>query len=97
VRVADRSVTFWEELPPHRQGRPAEVAGGLKRLHALPVPDDVPVGLLDPFVRLPERIRDAMTVPSDDRAWLRSRLAELQQSWAATIPGLPACIVHGDV
>jgi hypothetical protein len=48
------------------------VAGGLKRLHALPVPDDVPVGLLDPFVRLPERIRDAMTVPSDDRAWLRS-------------------------
>jgi hypothetical protein len=96
VQVADRSVTFWEELPPHRPGTPAEVAGVLKRLHALPVPDDVPLGLLDPFVRLPERIRDAVTVPGDDRAWLRSRLAELQQSWAATIPGLPACIVHGD-
>ena len=71
AEVAGRSVTFWEELPPHQQGSLTQVASTLKRLHALPIPDD-------------------------DRAWLRARLTELEQKWAALAPGLPACVVHGD-
>ncbi len=96
VEIAGRSVTFWEDLPAHRQGTPVEVAGVLKRLHALPVPDDVPLGALDPFVRLADRIDGAVTILDDDRAWLHARLAALQRRWAGLIPGLPACVVHGD-
>jgi hypothetical protein len=38
VEVGERSITFWEELPPHRHGTPAEVAGVLRRLHAQAMP-----------------------------------------------------------
>jgi aminoglycoside phosphotransferase (APT) family kinase protein len=96
VEVAGRSVTFWEELPQHQQGDLMQVARTLKRLHTLPIPDDIPLGDLSPFVRLDERIKGALTISDDDRAWLRARLSELEQKWAALAPGLPTCVVHGD-
>jgi len=96
VEVAGRSVTFWEELPRHQQGDLMQVARTLRRLHALPIPDDVPLGVLSPFVRLDERIKGALTIPDDDRAWLRARLNELEQQWVVLAPGLSACVVHGD-
>jgi hypothetical protein len=96
VEIGERSITFWEELPAHRQGSPVEVADLLRRLHALPIPNDPPLDGLDPFVRLPERIDSAVTVPDDDRAWLRARVAELHDQWAGLVPGLPTCVVHGD-
>lgn len=96
VEVNGRSVTFWEELPAHRYGSLVQVATVLKALHSLPVPDDVPLGYLDPFVRLPERIAEATTVPEDDRAWLQARARELQARWDELPPGMPASVVHGD-
>jgi aminoglycoside phosphotransferase (APT) family kinase protein len=96
VEVDGRSVTFWEELPPHHHGSLVQVATALKRLHSLPVPEDVPLGHLDPFVRLAERISEAVTVTDDDRAWLRGRARELHARWTELPPGMPACVVHGD-
>jgi aminoglycoside phosphotransferase (APT) family kinase protein len=68
----------------------------LRQLHALPVPGDVPLGPLNPFVRLAERIESAVTVTDDDRDWLQARLADLEARWADLAPDLPTCVVHGD-
>jgi aminoglycoside phosphotransferase len=96
VEVDGRSVTFWEELPDHRPGDLIQVATVLKQLHSLPVPSDVPLGRLDPFIRLSERIEAARTIPEDHRAWLWERLAQLKDQWAAVSSKLPMCVVHGD-
>ena len=96
VDVNGRSVTFWDELPPHAPGSLPQVAAVLRQLHTLPVPADFPLGALDPFVRLGERIKQATTLPEDDRAWLAARLAGLEQEWATAIASMPTCVVHGD-
>jgi len=95
VEVQGRPVTVWEELPPHQDGSATDVAGLLKQLHALPIPE-FPIGVLDPFVRLPERIAGATTLTGDDRAWLHGRLIELKDAWSLRAAGLPHCVIHGD-
>ncbi|MGW4442020.1 aminoglycoside phosphotransferase family protein [Streptomyces sp. NPDC004682] len=88
--------TFWEELPPHHHGSTRDVALALKELHALPLPD-FDIGRLDPFVRLPERLRAAQTLTVDDQQWLMSLYDELLERWAAGLPpGLATAPVHGD-
>jgi Ser/Thr protein kinase RdoA (MazF antagonist) len=96
VEVDGRSVTFWHELIGLREGTPVQVATVLKRLHALPIPAGVPLAPLRPFVRLADRIEGAATIGADDRAWLQTRLADLQEQWTTLTPGLPVCVVHGD-
>jgi aminoglycoside phosphotransferase len=96
VEVGEQSVTFWEELPEHRQASPVQVAGILRHLHALPVPAEPSLGELDPFVRLSERIDGAVTVPAPDRAWLHERIAELRDQWERLVPNLPTYVIHGD-
>ncbi|PNG23045.1 aminoglycoside phosphotransferase family protein [Streptomyces cahuitamycinicus] len=88
-------VTFWQELPPHEIGTVADVVALLKQLHALPKPD-LPLGELDPFVRLVERIDAASSLSDDDRQWLHDRLTDLKTQWAVRPRGLPECVVHGD-
>ncbi|MFD7413138.1 phosphotransferase enzyme family protein [Kitasatospora purpeofusca] len=88
-------VTFWHELPPHRPGATADIAPLLRRVHRLPVPD-IPLGVLDPFVRLDARIDGAATLDETQRDWLRGRLAELRTAWSKLPPGLPTSVVHGD-
>ncbi|MFJ8470344.1 phosphotransferase family protein [Kitasatospora sp. NPDC094011] len=88
-------VTFWHELPPHRPGTAADIAPLLRRLHELPVPA-LPLGSLDPFVRLAARIDGAVTLEDTQRQWLRDRLADLQAEWLSLPPGLAASVIHGD-
>ncbi|MER5822685.1 aminoglycoside phosphotransferase family protein [Streptomyces mirabilis] len=95
VYVDERAVTFWQELPPHRQGRTADLAPLLRGLHGLPIPA-FEIGELDPFVRIETRLSQARSLPEDDRAWLLARLAELRAAWANLPTGHPRCIVHGD-
>lgn len=95
VEVSGRAVTFWEELPPHKNGTVRDVVQLLKRLHSLPVPD-FPLGELNPFVRIPERIDAATSLAEDDRSWLRQRHKGLQRQWAQRPSGLSDCVVHGD-
>lgn len=96
VVVDGRAVTWWVELPPHRHGTAVQVAAALRRLHDLPIPTDVELGRLDPFVRLAERIERATALPEDDRVWMRERLADLRTRWEALPAGLADSVVHGD-
>ncbi|MFI2736623.1 phosphotransferase family protein [Streptomyces sp. NPDC018711] len=96
VERAGRVVTFWEEAPPHSHGSTEDVAAALKELHALPLPG-FDIGLLDPFVRIPERLSAAQTLPDDDRQWLLHLYRDLRAQWEAGLPsGLPTSPVHGD-
>ncbi|MEU4659509.1 aminoglycoside phosphotransferase family protein [Streptomyces sp. NPDC023723] len=95
VTADGHPVTFWQELPPHEVGTVADVVVLLKLLHALPKPD-LPLGELDPFVRLTERIDAASTLSDGDRQWLHGRLEDLRGQWASRPKGLPECVVHGD-
>ncbi|MEV5839692.1 aminoglycoside phosphotransferase family protein [Nocardia sp. NPDC052112] len=95
VVVDGRAVTFWQELPRHRAGTPAEVAAALTRLHGLAPPTDMEVGQVAPFVGLDERIDAAHTMTPDDRSWMRRHLSELRGRWAALPTGRPWCVIHG--
>ncbi|GAA1912727.1 aminoglycoside phosphotransferase family protein [Streptomyces durmitorensis] len=95
VAAHGHPVTFWQELPPHENGTVADVVALIKQLHALPKPD-LPLGELDPFVRLVERIDAASTISDDDREWMQGRLEELKGQWNSKPNGLPECVVHGD-
>ncbi|MFJ8098455.1 phosphotransferase family protein [Streptomyces griseofuscus] len=96
VLAAGHPVTFWQELSPHENGSIADVVGLLKQLHALPKPDHLNLGVLDPFVRVAERIDASITLHDDDRQWLRGLLYDLKARWANRPAGLPECVVHGD-
>ena len=50
-----------------------------------PLPD-FDIGRLDPFVRIPERLSAAHTLPVDDRRWLLNRYADLREQWNAGLP-----------
>ncbi|MBF6216349.1 aminoglycoside phosphotransferase family protein [Nocardia puris] len=96
VEVSGHAITFWRELPPHHQGTPTQVAALLKQLHHLPIPTELNLGRIAPFVRLDERIAAAHTLPDPDRRWLREHLADLRQRWESLPDGLPWCVIHGD-
>jgi hypothetical protein len=96
TRAAGRVATFWEEVPAHAHGSSTDVASALKELHALPLPD-FDIGRLDPFVRIPERLSAAQTLPEDDHRWLLARYEDLLEQWSAGLPpGLATSPVHGD-
>lgn len=95
VEVDGRAVTWWWELPPHKEGTALQVAVALRRLHDLPLPS-FDVGRLDPFVRLADRIERATTLEDEDRLWMRRHLAVLEARYANLPDGLPECVVHGD-
>ncbi|MBF6298986.1 aminoglycoside phosphotransferase family protein [Nocardia amamiensis] len=96
VEVEGHAITFWRELPPHHQGTPTQVAALLKQLHHLPIPTELNLGRIAPFVRLDERIAAAHTLSDPDRRWLREHLADLRQRWESLPKGLPWSVIHGD-
>ncbi|MCA1194904.1 phosphotransferase enzyme family protein [Saccharopolyspora sp. 6V] len=96
VVVGERAVTFWHELPPHEQGSTTDVAGLLRELHSLDLPDGMDLPELAPFVRVAERIDGATWLDPQDRDWLRKRLAELQDTYQELPAGIPWRLVHGD-
>ncbi|MFJ3790637.1 phosphotransferase family protein [Kitasatospora sp. NPDC090091] len=93
--VDGHPVTFWHELPPHRPGTATDIAPLLRRLHELPVPA-IPLGYLDPFVRLAARIDGATTLDSEQRQWLRDRLTALETAWSSLPTGMLTSVIHGD-
>lgn len=96
VFALGRPITFWEELPPHRSGSGAELALLLRQLHDLPAPDDLPLGVMDPFVRLEDRLVSARSITEDDRRWLLDLLVDLRAEWAQLPSGRPTSVIHGD-
>ncbi|NKY96645.1 phosphotransferase family protein [Nocardiopsis alborubida] len=96
IVVEGRAVTFWEVLPEHTSGTVKDVAYLLRGLHSLPVPTHLALGELDPFVRLPQRIDDAVGLAPDDVVWLRNRLESLREAWSQLPDGRQHTVVHGD-
>nr|WP_202888130.1 aminoglycoside phosphotransferase family protein [Kribbella solani] len=96
VVIEGAPVTFWRELPEHRHGTPPEVAAVLKRLHAGPLPTNLELPPVAPFVRLRERIDGATTLSEDDRTWLREQLARLMEAFDDLPASLPQSAIHGD-
>lgn len=96
IEVEGRAVTFWRELPPHAHGTAVQVATALRRLHGLPMPADIDIRPLDPFVRLADRIDRARTLSESDRDWMRDYLKNLMERYGNLPAGRPACVVHGD-
>lgn len=95
--VADgRLVTFWELLSEETEyGTVAELGALLRRLHDLAPPPSLALPELKPFGRADGRISGAV-MAEEDRAFLRSRLAELREEYARLRFVLPAGPVHGD-
>ncbi|MFD3402945.1 phosphotransferase family protein [Kribbella sp. NPDC058693] len=90
-------VTVWHEVLEASMASTTELAGLLRQLHTLPVPSDVEIPPLDPFVRLEEHLAEAApALAPTDRRFLDERLAQLMQDHARASDGLRTCIIHGD-
>ncbi|PZF79813.1 phosphotransferase enzyme family protein [Jiangella anatolica] len=96
VDVDGVPVTFWRSLPPHHEAADPQLAGVLRRLHALDPPGEFALPELAPFVRVRDRIETAPTVSAADRAWLLGYLTDLEARLAELPPGLDASVLHGD-
>lgn len=96
VVAEGRPVTFWEEVHGITHGSPADVARLLRGLHCLQPPDDLGLGELDPFVRIPQRLAAATVLSEDDRQWIHALHNELAAEWAELAPTLDRRAVHGD-
>ncbi len=98
VEIEQQSVTFfWRELPPHRATDLAQTAKVLRRIHALHPPNDFALPDLAPFVRLEQRITEAVVFfDSTQRRWLLSHLNSLVEQYEDRPPGLLPSPVHGD-
>lgn len=98
VALADgHPLTFWRRLPaPVRAPQPADLAGLLRLVHALPAPpfDLPPRDLLSGVERWLRLAGDA--VPAPDAAYLRARRDEYAAAVAGLAPVLPPGPLHGD-
>lgn len=95
VSVEGRAVTLWHEIPIQRGAQPGEIALAIRRLHELPIPEQLGLGALAPFIRLADRLDGSRVLSSDDRSWLLDRLEELTERYHSLPPGR-LCVVHGD-
>lgn len=89
-------VSFWEYLPEVEATDVVTLAGFLRRLHAVPVPRDLPLGPVRPFVRVADRIESAAALTEVDRQLLRGMHAELVASWERARFEMAPAVVHGD-
>jgi aminoglycoside phosphotransferase len=95
--VGKRVVTFWE-LIENAEPEPsvAELGAALRRLHELPVPDELDLPRQTPLGRALERIDVATSLDDADRSFLRSRALELDAAFAELRFTLPPAALHGD-
>lgn len=95
--VAGRPVTYWHRLPPAvREAGAADLAGLLRKVHALPAPD-FPLprrDLLDGVERWLRLAGDA--VEERDADFLRERRDRFAAAVRTLAPRLPTGPVHGD-
>lgn len=89
-------VTWWALLPEHRPATTAELGATLRDLHALAVPKDLLLPQVDPFARLAQKIDEARTISTENRAWLSRHLDDLREAYTDLPSGQPLCVVHGD-
>ncbi|MFC5720576.1 phosphotransferase family protein [Streptomyces gamaensis] len=96
VLVAQRPVTFWAELPPHRPGSSTDMAKLLWQMHQLSPPRSLGLPRLDPLSKARRRIAEVRCLAPDDRSWLHDQADRLAVDFVGLPPGLPYCALHGD-
>ncbi len=96
VVVAERPVTWWHLLPPHRPATPAELATVLKAVHSLDIPAHPQLPLHNPFADIAPRIHTATSINADDREWLLQRLDQLRADYHQLEVDQRRFVLHGD-
>ncbi|MFD9891596.1 phosphotransferase [Amycolatopsis sp. NPDC059027] len=95
LHVGEHLVTVWHEVPSTgRSATVAELAGLLRRVHALEPPDGLAAWA--PLAAVRARVSDAEEIAEDDRSFLLDRCAELDDALASLDFPLPCGLVHGD-
>ncbi|MFI5611227.1 phosphotransferase family protein [Amycolatopsis sp. NPDC051903] len=95
LAVGPHLVTVWHEVPSAGPpAGPADLAGLLRRVHALPPPE----GLVEwePFDAVRARVSDAEELADGDREFLLERCAEVEAQLATLEFPLAKGFVHGD-
>ncbi len=95
--VEGHPLTFWQRLPdPVREATPADLAGLLRLVHALP-PAPFPLPRRDLLSGVENWLRLADdAVPAEDAAYLRARRDDFVAAVAELTPVLPPGPLHGD-
>lgn len=98
MRVGEQVATLWEAVPVGgRRPGPRELAGLLRRVHAVPVDRSAQVlPGWDPLDDVRRRVADAEELPPGDRGFLLGECAELAGELAALRFPLRRGLVHGD-
>ena len=98
VVIDQRAVTFWEAVSDDgdQYASVAQVAEVLVKLHQLTAPDDLHLPELSPFASAPQRIQVSTWLNPQDRAFLTTMLAQMQEAYAGLEFTLPPGVIHGD-
>ncbi|MGH3550643.1 MAG: phosphotransferase [Pseudonocardiaceae bacterium] len=89
-------VSFWEYLPDVEATDVVTLAGFLRQLHVIPVPQEFPLGPVQPFARIAERVESTPALAEADRQFLRDMQIDLVAQWAQTRFEMAPAVVHGD-
>ncbi|TLW93423.1 aminoglycoside phosphotransferase family protein [Saccharomonospora piscinae] len=93
--VGEHVVTVWHRVPgAGQQARPAELAGLLRRVHALPPPAELVRWA--PLADVRARVSDAEQLAASDRRFLLDRCAEVEEALRGLTFPLRPSLVHGD-
>ncbi|WP_019811350.1 phosphotransferase family protein [Saccharomonospora halophila] len=93
--VGENVVTVWHRVPETgRRATSGELAGLLRRVHALPAPEGV--GPWAPLDDVRARIADAEELTARDRRFLLRRCDEVEQRLAALRFSMSPGLIHGD-
>jgi len=98
VMIDGHAVTFWEAVSDDgdEYATIAQVAEVIARLHKLTAPEILHVPGLEPFESAGHRIADSEWLSPEDRDFMTSGLARLQEEYARLDFVLPPGVVHGD-
>jgi Ser/Thr protein kinase RdoA (MazF antagonist) len=93
--VADRAITWWHTIPPHRAGTPGELGSVLRVVHALE-PPDFSLPRYDPFDGIEVRLNQQTVLDPSDRDWLINHYRRLREEYEHLAPFQPPRLIHGD-
>jgi len=98
VVTGGQVVTFWEAVSDDgdQYASTSEVAELLVRLHKLTAPEELRLPDLAPFASAPARIETSTWLTPQDRAFLVTMLAQMQDAYAGLEFALPPGVIHGD-
>jgi len=92
------AVTFWQATSDDgdQYASTAEIADVLARLHRLVAPEELRLPPLAPFANAAQRISANTWLSPDDRSFLTTTLARMQDAYADLEFVLPQGVIHGD-